>query len=477
MTSKTKKPPMRIIRLEASNIKKLKAIDITPNRYINRLSGGNGQGKTSILDSIEWTLVGAKDMTSRPVRRGSVRGGVKVSMGDGETVDVTLLRSFHEGSSKTAGRLEILVAPGKDGSMFEGRRKRTVSPDELQDKLLSQLGFDPLDFMHMKPSEQYHVLRRISVQSIDMDELDANIQTAYDERTPLSTQVKTLEAQYNAILVPEGLPTEKIDETALLKNLTEASEFNAGIEREILRRDGIKRAAEERAARIDQIKAEVEALEKKIRGYNSEVDQLSKDIQTTRKTVDAWKPLELKRDAAALAEELKEARTINAAIERNNTKTRIGGELETARADWKVKDDAVKEGERRKMEAIAHAEYPVEGLGFGDKEVLYNGLPFDQASHAEQIRVSTAIGMRANNEVHVMWIKDGSLLDEASLQVIADLAIEHEYQVFLETVDTSGTIGFYIEDGEVKAVNDEPLNKPRAKAKKKKTEVAEQANP
>ena len=475
--SKTKKPPMRIVRFEASNIKKLKAIDISPNRYINRLSGGNGQGKSSILDSIEWTLVNAKDITSRPIRKGERRGDIKLSMGNGETVDVTLLRTFHEGSSKTAGRLEILVAPGKDGSMFEGRRKRAISPDELQDKLLSQIGFDPLEFMQMKPDQQYHVLRRISVKSLDLDELDASIKTAYDERTPLAAQARTLEAQYDAIIVPEGLPAEKIDEAALLKQLTEASEFNEAIAREEVRRDGVKRDADQRAERINQIRAEVEALEKKIKGYKSEIEQLEKDVQTTKKTVNAWKPLEQKRDAPALAEELKQARTINGAIDRSNTKKRIGAELETARAAWKVKDDAVKEGERRRLEAIGQAEYPIPGLGFGDEEVLYNGLPFDQASHGERIRVSTAIGMRANNEVHVMWIHDGALLDDEGLQIIADLAMEHEYQVWIEVVDTSGGVGFYIEDGEVKAVNEEPLDKPPAKPKTKKTKVAEQANP
>lgn len=459
MPPKTK-PPLRIIRLEATNIKRLRAIDISPHKFINRLSGGNGAGKSSILDSIEWTVVGAKDMTSRPVRKGAVRGTVKISLGEGETADVVLTRTFHEGSQKTAGRLDIYVAPGKDGSVFEGRRKRALSPDELQDKLLREISFDPLEFMQMKPDQQYHVLRRISVQNIDMDELDSAIQQAYDERTPLNTQVKQLEAQFNTILVPDNLPTEKINEAELLKQLTEASDYNAAIERERIRREGIERDVERRLERIAEIRKQIERLQ-------DEAKKLEAEASESKKTIHGWKPLEDPRNAAELAEELQNARTINVAIDRNAQKKRIEGELETARTAWKEKDSAVKEGERRKMEAIAHAEYPVEGLGFGDKEVMYNGLPFDQASHAEQISVSTAIGMRANNSVHLMWIKDGSLLDEDSLQIIADLAHEHDYQVWLECVDNSGNVGFYIEDGEVKKVNEEPLDKAKPKAKKK----------
>ena len=463
--SKTKKQPFRIVRVEATNIKRLKAVDFTPNKYVNRLTGANGSAKTSILDSIEWTLVGAGSMTSRPVRRGAVRGTVRLSLGEGETVDVVLSRTFNEGSQKTAGRLDIWVAPGKDGSIFEGRRKRTLTPDELQDKLLRQISFDPLEFMGMKPNEQYHVLRRISVASIDMDELDAKIQEEYDARTPLNSQVKQLQAQFDAISVPENLPTDKIDEAALLTQLTEASEYNATIERERIRREGIEREHERRIQSIVDKKKQLENLK-------AEIANLEANAKQTVQTVAGWKPLETPRDAAALGEELQQARIINAAIDRGNRKRAIEGELNEVRTAWKEKDDAVKEGERRKMEAIAHAEYPVEGLGFGDKEVTYNGLPFEQASHAEQIRVSTAIGMRASNEVHVMWIRDGSLLDEASLQIVADLAHEHEYQLFVEAVDTSGNVGFYIEDGEVKAVNEEPLNKLPKKKPIKKIEVA-----
>ena len=92
------------------------------------------------------------------------------------------------------------------------------------------------------------------------------------------------------------------------------------------------------------------------------------------------------------------------------------------------------------------------------------------SSNAEQIKVSAAIGMTTNRKVRVMRIKDGSLLDDSSLAVIAEMAHERDFQVFIETVDLTGNIGFYMEDGEVKTVNDEPLDRlPEAKTAKKKT--------
>ena len=436
---------MRIIRLQASNIKKLNVIDITPNKYINRISGGNGSGKTSALDSIEWGLVGGKNIPSTPVRRGAVNARIRIDMGETET-EVTLTRQFFEGSAKRAGRLMVEQMPGADASEFQDKRKKLTTPDELEDALLKQVSFDPLEFLRMEPKKQYHVLRRISTPDIDMDALDERIQADFDERTVAKRKRDELEAQRNAILVPEGLPTEPRDVTAMVAELAQASNYNAAIERERLRR---------------------ERIEQEIKGTLERVLRLQKELleeeaayESLKVVPDTWKPLDEPKDGGALAEQIEEARTINRAIERAQMRTKKEEEFSAANEVWEKLDAAVKEGERRKKEAIAHAHYPVEGLGFGNQEVMYNNLPFEQASNAEQIKVSAAIGMATNSKVRVMRIKDGSLLDDDSLAIIAEMAQEHDFQVWIETVNTSGNVGFYMEDGEVKTVNEEPLDKP-----------------
>ena len=47
-------------------------------------------------------------------------------------------------------------------------------------------------------------------------------------------------------------------------------------------------------------------------------------------------------------------------------------------------------------------------------------------------------------------VRDGSLLDEDSMQILAEMATEADYQVWVERVSTSGQGGIYIEDGRVK---------------------------
>jgi hypothetical protein len=91
---------------------------------------------------------------------------------------------------------------------------------------------------------------------------------------------------------------------------------------------------------------------------------------------------------------------------------------------------------------------PIEKLSFGEGEVLYDDLPFEQASNAVQIRVSVALAMESNPTIRVLRIKDGSLLDKKSMTIIEDLAAAHDYQVWIERVETTGTVGVVMVDGE-----------------------------
>ena len=257
---------MRIIRFQASNIKRIKVVEIEANKYINRISGGNGSGKTSTLDCIEWGMVGGKNIPTRPVRTGAVRANIKIEMGETET-EVTLTRQFFEGSAKRAGRLMIEQKPGADASEFQDKRKKLTTPDELEDALLKQVSFDPLEFLRMEAKKQYHVLRRISTPDIDMDALDEKIQADFDERTVAKRKRDELEAQRNAILVPEGLSMEPRDVTAMVAELAQASDYNAAIEREKRKREDefrelqqLQRNIDERTDRVQKLTEEIARL-------------------------------------------------------------------------------------------------------------------------------------------------------------------------------------------------------------------------
>lgn len=214
---------------------------------------------------------------------------------------------------------------------------------------------------------------------------------------------------------------------------------------------------------IEQIRAAFAAKKQAILEAEQELADLDAPDETDIK--------DLSEQIQAVGEEIRNYQQANAArqeakrqVERRDDYQKRAQELEnqsnglteTMAARSKVKQDA-----------IAKAKMPVEGLGFGDGVVLHNGVPFDQASSAEQLRVSVAIAMAANPKLRVIRIQDGSLLDDTSMQVITDMARDHDMQVWMEKVDSTGKVGIVIEDGEVVAVNGgEPAPGPAAEPKK-----------
>jgi hypothetical protein len=439
---------LRIIRLETENIKRLKAIDITPNKYIVKISGGNGAGKSSVLDAIEYALMGTRSVPSTPVRKGAKRAIIKVDFGE-----IVVIRRMSEEGSKRGGYLTI---EGKDGKMWK-------DPDDVLKSLMGAISFDPLGFLNMEAKKQFETLAHISMPDVDLDAMEAEAKADYERRTIAKKERDALQLRRDAIHVPEGLPAEKYDEAAIVKELQEASEYNATIEKERLRRKGIEDAHAQRVQTIVDKRKELENLK-------HELANLEANAKETIKTVAGWKELEKPRDAAELGENINQARLINAAIDRAATRAQLDAQMTAKQQEWEALDEAVKAGVRKKDEALAQAKYPIEGLGFDTvkREVVYNDLPFDQASHAEQMKTSMAIGMAINPKLRIMRIKDGSLLDDKTLAIVSAMAEAHDFQVWIECVSTTGKVGIYLEDGEVKAVNeDEPPAKPTKTRKRK----------
>ena len=63
--------PVKITQFEAENIKRIRAVTVTPSENGLTIVGGkNGQGKTSALDAIIWTLGGDRYRPSKPQRDG-----------------------------------------------------------------------------------------------------------------------------------------------------------------------------------------------------------------------------------------------------------------------------------------------------------------------------------------------------------------------------------------------------------------------
>ena len=420
---------MKILSLLAENVKGIKVVQITPDGNLVQITGPNGSGKTSVLDSIYWALAGTSNIPAKPVRTGEHRAIVKLDLGE-----FTVTRRFTD-----AGGTSLLV---------EGDGKEFKSPQGVLDKLLGSLTFDPLAFSRMSPKQQLEQLKGMVKLEVDVDLLDTQNLRDFAERTEVNRTVKSLNERTATLFarMNPSLPKEPIDTDALLAQLEGAADFNASIERE----------RHSRAARL----AEVERMRSSATGKRQQAEELllaanllEETAQREVESLNALQPLSELRNTSAIRDEFDKARAINVGIAANNDYLVAKATEEAARKAAQALTDRMEDRNRAKAAAIAAAKMPVEGLSFGDGMVLYNGLPFEQASSAEQLRVSVAIAMAGNPKLRVLRIQDGSLLDEKSLALIAAMAAENDMQVWIEQVDTSGMVGIFMQEGEVAKVN------------------------
>jgi len=326
---------------------------------------------------------------------------------------------------------------------------------------MGRVSFDPLEFLRMKPDKQFQVLYSLVLPDVDPTTLNIQKHPDYITRRELKKEVTALETRRDAILVPDNLPMEKRDEADLLRQLGEVGEHNARIEREKRQREEIQRKTDDMLEKDKDLKYQIAQLEKELKQNNEE-------YQRTLRIIAKWEPLQEPKNAAHYTEAITQAKAINAAIDKKLQRDELQKEIDAIEKRVQTLSKNLDQHAEANTKAIEEAHFPVEGLGFGDEEVIYEGLPFNQVSNADQIRASVAIGMAANPKLRVMQIKDGSLLDDDSMNIIAGMTWEKDFQVFVECVDTSGKVGIYLEDGEVKAINEEPLDVKETKPAPKK---------
>ena len=188
---------------------------------------------------------------------------------------------------------------------------------------------------------------------------------------------------------------------------------------------------------------------------------MEKGLEMRTETRDSWPVLPERRDAQEALQALQLARAANYSIRDNENALRLTNDVAALSQQQQEISIRRAEIERQIKDVIAEAKFPVEGLAFdGAKQVLYKGLPFFQASTAEQVKVSMMIGMAGNPALRFMILREGNDLDRKTLKVIDDLAAHYDFQVMIERVDLEGFEGVYFEEGEIKRVDGKEYKSP-----------------
>jgi len=440
---------MKVTELIIENVMKVKAIHILPKGEVITVQGTNGAGKSSILNALVMGFKGKKEFPTEPIRRGSKKGSIKISIDGDDTVGpFTITQNITDKSST------LTIEPDK---ILAGE-----TPRSFLDKLIGKISFDPLAFINEEGKKQRRVLMELI--GIDVDKMDREEKEIFDERTVIGRDLKVAKARTEGLdYYKDVKETEEVKVSELSKKLTDASIYNQALTDRL--RDNQLRADEGKRikAQIDDLTAKFEDIKEK---YKSEKERLAN-----------LEPI----DISDINTEIQGIESTNAKIRANNTYQMESKALQSIQDSYGTVDKQLEDYRANRLEIIQKANIPVPGLTFDEDGLLYNDIPLSQCSDGEKLMISMGISMALNPTMRVVRIKDGSLLDRKNMAILEKMCKDKDFQLFLEKVndregyEKGGKIGIFIEEGEAEGdevVESKPTSespKPAAKSTGKST--------
>ena len=450
--------PQHIVALTVANVKRVVAFKaVLSPTGLTILSGENAAGKSSVLDAIEMALSGRVE--PKPIHAGAAKGHVVV-----ETEELIVTRRYTPNNAN--GYLDVAT---KDGTSQK-------SPQKMLDTMLSTIGFDPLAFSMMKEREQAEELLRICPVELDLAKNALDTKTVYDERTAANREVKRIEAHLASLPKPMENPPAPVRVTTLvneknarleahmvrtrklnteLEALREQDKGHQEIRQSLLTahsiQSGIMVSQTKNQAWVVELRQKLEKAEAEELALTQDLEESERNIEKLTAKVSAIP--DLVPQATEIKKKLSEAcdtADIDAKITAAESTNKLAQEAQEARkAIEEATDslvDARKDAEHLDTEhgelvesrriALQQAKFPVEGLSLGDDgTVILGGIPLQQASTAQKIKLGIHLAIKANPQLRVCFVRDGSLLDANNMKLLADLAKENDIQIWVERVE------------------------------------------
>jgi hypothetical protein len=503
---------MKLIELQIENIKRIRAIEIHPGPGVTAIGGRNAQGKTSVLDSIEMALAGERSVQPQPVRQGEESGRTVLTFDTGLVVK----REFQAGGgsrlvvSDQTGKIKapqtFLDALTGKGIAFDPLAFLRMDPKKQLETLKRLVGVDFADLDDQRSAlESERALagrdvtgRKTQIESMpqypgvpveEVSGADASVDltkalefNAAVERLRLAMVAASKDAERAQIEDQQAKDTllAVIAELEKAENVRESIELEPGrIKQE---KEAVAKQIGHALAQIaswQKVLAAAEARDRELDVQAADLDKAWYRVQTllaakatAQARYDAAGPKAAgARVAKAEAEERYAAAgglvdvapikdrmagldEINAKVRANAARRQLEAQFRQLKDKYEDLTRQIDALDREKARRIAEAPMPVPDLGIGLQGVLYRGLPFEQASSAEQYRVSTAIGFelcpKTGESIRIGLIRDASLLDDDSRKIIAETAAKYDAQLILEVVtEDSADADIIIEDGEI----------------------------
>ncbi len=405
--------------LEIENVKRVKAITITPTASgLTVIGGKNNQGKTSVLDSIAWALGGDKFRPSDAQRDGSVTPPhLKITLSNGLVVE-------------RAGKNSALKVTDPDG------RK---SGQQLLNSFVEVLALDLPRFMSASDKEKANTLLKIIGVGDKLYKLENEEKLLYDRRHDIGVIADRKVKFAREMPVYDGVPAEPVSAAELIRK-----------QQDILAKNGENQRKRERAVQLElqynyQL-GHVEGLKAKLAEEEKKLSQLKSDLETANLSAAELHDGSTKE----LEESIANIDEINRKVRANLDREKAEMEAEGYSKQYEDLTQQIENVRQQRTDLLNNADMPLEGLSVENGELKYNGHRWDSMSGSEQLRVSAAIVRKLNPNCGFVLLDKLEQMDTDTLAEFGEWLKAEGLQAIATRVSTGGECSIIIEDGFVK---------------------------
>lgn len=422
-----------ITALEAENVKRIKAVALTPAPTgLTLVGGNNNQGKTSVLDALAWALGGDSFRPNAAQRDGAVAPAhLKVTLSNGVIVE-------RKGKNSTL----TVTDP-------TGRR----SGQQLLNAFIEPLALDLPRFMEASDKEKADILLRIIGIGTELHVRDLEIKSLYDKRTftgQLAQQKKHFAEEL--ISYPDA-PEEPVSASDLIRQ-----------QQEILARNGENQRKRDRLAQLTDLferqKKVVADLEFQLSTEKQRLTTMQADVKIAQTSAADLQD----GSTAELEASIKNIEETNQKVRANLEKARAEDEAARYASDYDKLTEAITQKRADRIALLNGADLPLPELSVEDGALTYKGKHWRDMSGSDQLRVAAAIVRRLNPDCGFVLLDKLEQMDMTTLTEFGRWLEAEHLQAIATRVSTGSECQIIIEDGMVKDAEPPVTEKPQPRS-------------
>lgn len=431
---------VKITNLELENVKRVKAVQLKPTQNgLTVIGGRNNQGKTSVLDSIAWALGGDRYKPSEAQNSDSVLPPeLRVELSNGIIVE----------------------RKGKNSSLTVTDPTGKKAGQTLLNSFIEELALNVPKFLEMNNKDKARTMLQVIGMEEEVYQLESEEERLYQDRLLKGREKEQKEKYANELESYPEAPKQAVSASELIKEQQAILAKNGENRRKRDRLESLKNDREKATNELASIEDEIQRLLEKKEEKQNQLTAIEKDIQIGQKTVEQLQD----ESTEEIEKSIQNIELINKKVQTNIEKETANKQAEKLEEEYQQLSKKIQDTRDKKMDLLAKAKLPLEGLSVEDGELTFQGDKWDNMSGSSQLIVAASIVRAINPECGFVLMDKLEQLDEQTQREFGEWLEQEELQVIGTRVTANeDECQLIIEDG--LAVMNKTVNEEKKKEK------------